>query len=134
MSREIDTEKWLAGLFSELIRRGIESDEHVHFKDSSIGEHYAPTLQELRGEVSSQAVIKSGKNRGFRRKETAGTWILAGGFCYESRQESKWPHYSWSAALHRLGFRVGILDREGTRDFFIFMTPASACKTHTNAV
>jgi hypothetical protein len=49
MSREINTEKWLACLFSELIRRGIESDEHVHFKDSSIGEHYAPTLQELRG-------------------------------------------------------------------------------------
>jgi hypothetical protein len=49
MCREIDTEKWLAGLFSELIRRGIECDEHVHFKDSPIGEHYAPTLQELRG-------------------------------------------------------------------------------------
>ena len=46
--REIDTEKWLANLFSELIRRGIDSDEHLHFKDSPLGGSYAPNLEELK--------------------------------------------------------------------------------------
>ena len=49
MNREIDTEKWLSSLFSELIRRGIDSDEHLHFKDSPLGGYYAPNLEELRG-------------------------------------------------------------------------------------
>ncbi len=46
--REIDTEKWLSSLFSELIRRGIDSDEHLHFKDSPLGGSYAPSLDELK--------------------------------------------------------------------------------------
>lgn len=45
--REIDTEKWLANLFSELIRRGIDCDEHHHFKDSPLGGSYAPSREEL---------------------------------------------------------------------------------------
>ena len=49
MNREIDTEKWLSSLFSELIRRGIESDEHLHFRDSPLGGSSAPNLEELRG-------------------------------------------------------------------------------------
>ena len=48
MSREIDTEKWLSSLFSELIRRGIESQEHIHFKDSPLGGSPAPNLEELK--------------------------------------------------------------------------------------
>ena len=40
-------EKWLAELFSELIQRGIDSDEHIHYKDSPLGDCYAPNLQEL---------------------------------------------------------------------------------------
>ena len=46
--REIDTEKWLATLFSELIRRGIHCDEHHHFKDSPLGGSYSPNLEELK--------------------------------------------------------------------------------------
>jgi hypothetical protein len=46
--REIDTEKWLATLFSELIRRGLDSDEHHHFKDSPLGDSYSPNLEELK--------------------------------------------------------------------------------------
>ena len=46
--REIDTEKWLSSLFSELIRRGIESQEHIHFKDSPLGGSSAPNLEELK--------------------------------------------------------------------------------------
>ena len=49
MNREIDTEKWLSSLFSELIRRGIESDEHLHFKDSPLGGSSAPNLEEIKG-------------------------------------------------------------------------------------
>ena len=47
MSQEIDTEKWLSSLFSELIRRGIESQEHIHFKDSPLGGSPAPSREEL---------------------------------------------------------------------------------------
>ena len=46
--REIDTEKWFANLLSELIRRGIYSDEHHHFKDSPLGGSYSPNLEELK--------------------------------------------------------------------------------------
>jgi len=48
MSRNHDPEKWLANLFSELIRRGLDSDEHIHFKDSPLGESSAPNLEEIR--------------------------------------------------------------------------------------
>jgi len=47
MSKEIDTEKWLSCLFSELIRRGLDSDEHLHFKDSPLGGSPAPSRVEL---------------------------------------------------------------------------------------
>ena len=47
MSQGIDTEKWLSSLFSELIRRGIESQEHIHFKDSPLGGSPAPSREEL---------------------------------------------------------------------------------------
>ena len=49
MNREVDTEKWLSSLFSELIRRGIESDEHLHFRDSPLGGSSAPNLEEIKG-------------------------------------------------------------------------------------
>ena len=48
MSKEIDTEKWLSSLFSELIRRGLDSDEHLHFKDSPLGDSFSPNLEELK--------------------------------------------------------------------------------------
>ena len=49
MNREIDTEKWLSSLFSELIRRGIESDEHLHFRGVPLNDSPPPNLEELRG-------------------------------------------------------------------------------------
>ena len=49
MNLEVDVEKWLSSLFSELIRRGIESDEHIHFKDSPLGGYSAPNLEEIKG-------------------------------------------------------------------------------------
>lgn len=49
MSRVLDTEKWLSSLFSELIRRGLDSDEHLHFRDSTLGDLPPPNLEELRG-------------------------------------------------------------------------------------
>ena len=44
MGKEVDAEKWLASLFSKLIRRGLDSDEHLHCKDSPIGDSDAPNL------------------------------------------------------------------------------------------
>ena len=35
--RNFNTEVWFANLLSNLIRRGIDSDEHHHFKDSPLG-------------------------------------------------------------------------------------------------
>ena len=48
MSKEIDTDKWLAYLFSELIRRGMEHQEHVHFKDFPLNDLPPPSLEQLR--------------------------------------------------------------------------------------
>ena len=48
MSKEVDTEKWLASLFSELIRRGIDEDEHLHLKDSPLGDSLTPPLSEIK--------------------------------------------------------------------------------------
>lgn len=47
MSQEIDTEKWLSSLFSELIRRGLDSDEHLHYHGSPLGGSPAPSREEL---------------------------------------------------------------------------------------
>jgi hypothetical protein len=46
--RNFNTEVWFANLLSELIRRGIDSDEHHHFKDSPLGGSYSPDLEELK--------------------------------------------------------------------------------------
>ena len=48
MNKEIDTEKWLATLFSELIRRGMEHQEHVHFKDFPLNGSPAPNFEQLK--------------------------------------------------------------------------------------
>ena len=48
MSEEMDTEKWLAHLFSELIRRGLDSHEHIHNHGSPIGDFQPPSLEEIR--------------------------------------------------------------------------------------
>jgi hypothetical protein len=73
------------------------------------------------GRVSSQPPIKSGKDRGYRKAEIGGKWICAGGFCYESRQESKSPHYSWSETVQQFGILVGVWDYEGVKEFYLFM-------------
>lgn len=81
------------------------------------------------GNISSQPLIKSGRNRGFRRVEKDGKWICVGGFCYESRQESKSPHYSWSETVQRFGIRVGVWDYEGVKEFYLFMSDVDPVKS-----
>ncbi len=70
--------------------------------------------------ISSKSIIKSGINRGYRKKETSGTWISSGGYCYESRQDVKAANYCWAKALLNLGFRVGKQDYDGAVNFYIF--------------
>lgn len=72
------------------------------------------------GFVSSQAVIKSGENRGKRLPEKNGTWVCAGGFTYDTRQSEKSAHFSWAKTLLNLGNRVGTYDQDGVTDFYIF--------------
>lgn len=45
---EIDVEKWLSALMSELIRRGIDSDEHIHLRSNLMGELAVPSLDQIR--------------------------------------------------------------------------------------
>ncbi len=72
------------------------------------------------GSVSSQPPIKSGPNRGRRRREVGGKWIAAGGYCYEACQEAKGPHSSWIRAVQALGHRVGAWDCDGVRNYYVF--------------
>jgi hypothetical protein len=72
------------------------------------------------GKVSSQPVIKAGENRGYRKSEVQGVWICSGGYCYDARQESKFPHMSWIKAVNELGIRVGSWDCDGVKNFYIF--------------
>ena len=48
VGRNFNTEVWFANLLSKLISRGINSDEHLHFKDSPLGDSYSPNLEELK--------------------------------------------------------------------------------------
>ena len=48
VGRNFNTEVWFANLLSKLISRGINSDEHHHFKDSPLGVSYSPNLEELK--------------------------------------------------------------------------------------
>jgi hypothetical protein len=77
--------------------------------------------RDAHGKVSSQPTIKVGKNRGWRRKEVGGTWTYCSGYCYEARQETKFPHVDWIKSVQQLGHRVGKCDYEGVRNFYIFM-------------
>lgn len=45
---EIDVERWLSRLLSELIRRGIDSDEHIHLWGEPMGEPAAPSPDQIR--------------------------------------------------------------------------------------
>lgn len=76
--------------------------------------------RDAHGKVSSQPTIKAGKNRGWRRKEVGGTWICSSGYCYEARQETKFPHVGWIKAVQQFGHRVGKCDYEGVKSFYIF--------------
>jgi len=76
--------------------------------------------RDAHGKVSSQPIIKAGKNRGYRQREVGGTWICSSGYCYEARQESKSAHAGWIKAVQDLGHRVGSWDYDGVRNYYIF--------------
>ena len=70
--------------------------------------------------VSSQPTIKRGEDRGYRKPEVGGTWICSSGYSYEARQESRFAHVGWINAVIQLGHRVGSLDYDGVKDYYIF--------------
>jgi hypothetical protein len=70
--------------------------------------------------VSSQPVIKSGPNKGFRQPEKDGCWIYMDGYNYDCLQSEKSVHYIWADHLHKIGFRIGTHDYEGVKSFYIF--------------
>jgi hypothetical protein len=72
------------------------------------------------GHPSSLSVIKTGKNRGLRHRETKGKWICVSGYDCDARQEAKAPHHAWAKAMLRFGLRVGILLHDGCKDFYVF--------------
>lgn len=48
MNGDVEVEKWLSKLFSELIKSGIDSDEHIRYRGSSLGNHRPPNLKSLK--------------------------------------------------------------------------------------
>ena len=72
--------------------------------------------------VSSQPVIKTGDNRGYRKPEKDGEWIYIDGYDYRSRQTEKSAHLIWAKKLISLGFRIGCYDSDGVKNFYLFKT------------
>lgn len=75
------------------------------------------------GDPSSQPIIKTGPNRGWRKKEVAGTWKYMGGYCSERGYpgSSGSQHVTWVSGVQELGFRVGRLCYEGVVSFYAFV-------------
>lgn len=70
---------------------------------------------------SSQAAIKSGRNRGSRLPEKSGEWTCMSGYNCYARQQEKAINFEWAKQLISIGFRVGKLDYEGCTNFYIYM-------------
>lgn len=70
--------------------------------------------------VSSQSIIKSGPNRGFRFPEKNGQWICMSGFNHSARQTEKFSHFEWANSLIKLGFRIGKTNNNGETYFYLF--------------
>lgn len=75
--------------------------------------------------VSSQSVIKSGPNRGFRVPEKDGEWICTSGHNCYAKQQERFINYEWSKKLIDLGFRVGKTTNDGCANFYIFKNKES---------
>ena len=71
--------------------------------------------------VSSQPVIRQGKNRGARTPEVGGHWQYIDGYTYECGSDVKWAHKNWANKLLELGQRVGIMHRDGTVNYYVFL-------------
>lgn len=69
---------------------------------------------------SSQAVIKSGPNRGSRLPEKDGVWICMSGHSEYSRSQEQAINYEWSKKLIALGCRIGKIEYDGCTNFYIF--------------
>lgn len=70
--------------------------------------------------LSSQPIIKSGSNKGFRQIEKNGNWIYLDGYDYHCRQQEKSIHFNYLKTLINLGFRIGSYDLDGVKSFYIF--------------
>lgn len=74
------------------------------------------------GDPSSQPLVKSGLNRGRRRKEIGGKWKYMSSYCFEHRRlGSSSNHAEWCTGMLELGYRVGYNDHEGVRSFYVFL-------------
>jgi hypothetical protein len=70
--------------------------------------------------ASSQAVIKSGPNRGFRFPEKNGNWSYVSGYCYEASQAEKSTNMKWAKSIVQFAIRVGCLESDGVVKFYLF--------------
>lgn len=70
--------------------------------------------------ASSQAVIKSGPNRGFRFPEKNGSWSYVCGHCYEASQAEKSTNMKWANSIVQFGIRVGCFESDGVIKFYLF--------------
>ena len=79
------------------------------------------------GRMSSLSPLKSGENRGRRRKETKGKWLYVNGCCYDHANDSneQIAHTKWVETVLSLGHRVGYHDYDGVRSYYVFKVNAN---------
>lgn len=68
---------------------------------------------------SSLSLIKRGPNRGRRRKESGGHWVLASSYL-SSRLEAHLCCSEWATALIKMEIRVGKLWDDGVTLYYIW--------------
>lgn len=73
------------------------------------------------GNPSSQPRIESGENRGWMKSEVGGMWKPMGGYCYESLRGEQQANWEWARSVESLGFKVGIWDRDGVKEFYVWV-------------
>jgi hypothetical protein len=79
------------------------------------------------GRMSSLSPLKSGENRGRRKKEREGEWSYVASCHYDRASDSneQIAHAKWAEMVLSLGHRVGHYDYDGVRSYYVFKTNES---------
>jgi hypothetical protein len=77
------------------------------------------------GRPSSQPpYARTGPNRGRRKRESGGGWVLVSGYSSDCGPDVQAAHGDWARAMRAIGIRIGALDGEGERNFYAWRAGA----------